>query len=194
MSADLKEVHRVMYIQKGHRSNSSLSNEYYRTSPSFISTVLAVYLSSLQETLFGRTVTPAERLRQHQRSLTKAQRELDRERAKLEQSEKKLIMDIKKSAKAGQLVSLLIYDHHRAPCLDSPPERLQGHGKRSSQNTEICPKVLSNAHSAAGSRASHTDAEEQSTDGRRYAWRNTRACPSFQFTATHLSIYRPWLQ
>jgi len=55
------------------------------------------------ETLFGRTVTPAERLRQHQRSLTKATRELDRERSKLEQSEKKLIMDIKKSAKAGQL-------------------------------------------------------------------------------------------
>ncbi|TFK42863.1 Snf7-domain-containing protein [Crucibulum laeve] len=55
------------------------------------------------ESLFGRTVTPAERLRQHQRSLTKAQRELDRERAKLEQSEKKLVMDIKKSAKAGQM-------------------------------------------------------------------------------------------
>ena len=59
-----------------------------------------------QETLFCRTVTPAERLRQHQRALTKAQRELDRERSKLEQSEKKLIMDIKKSAKAGQLVRL----------------------------------------------------------------------------------------
>ena len=58
-----------------------------------------------QETLFGRTVTPAERLRQHQRALAKAQRELDRERTKLEQSEKKLIMDIKKSAKAGQMVS-----------------------------------------------------------------------------------------
>jgi len=55
------------------------------------------------ETLFGRTVTPAERLRQHQRSLAKAQRELDRERGKLEQQEKKLIMDIKKSAKAGQM-------------------------------------------------------------------------------------------
>lgn len=55
------------------------------------------------ETLFGRTVTPAERLRQHQRALAKAQRELDRERTKLEQSEKKLIMDIKKSAKAGQM-------------------------------------------------------------------------------------------
>ncbi|KAF8892708.1 Snf7-domain-containing protein [Infundibulicybe gibba] len=55
------------------------------------------------ETLFGRTVTPAERLRQHQRSLAKAQRELDRERGRLEQSEKKLVMDIKKSAKAGQM-------------------------------------------------------------------------------------------
>ncbi|TDL25059.1 SNF7 family protein [Rickenella mellea] len=55
------------------------------------------------ETLFGRTVTPAERLRQHQRALAKAQRELDRERTKLEQQEKKLIMDIKKSAKAGQM-------------------------------------------------------------------------------------------
>ncbi|EPQ58500.1 Snf7-domain-containing protein [Gloeophyllum trabeum ATCC 11539] len=55
------------------------------------------------ETLFGRTVTPAERLRQHQRALAKAQRELDRERSKLEQQEKKLVMDIKKSAKAGQM-------------------------------------------------------------------------------------------
>ncbi|KZS99326.1 SNF7 family protein [Sistotremastrum niveocremeum HHB9708] len=55
------------------------------------------------DTLFGRTVTPAERLRQHQRALAKAQRELDRERTKLEQQEKKLIMDIKKSAKAGQM-------------------------------------------------------------------------------------------
>jgi charged multivesicular body protein 2A len=51
-------------------------------------------------------VTPAERLRQHQRALAKAQRELDRERTKLEQGEKKLIMDIKKSAKAGQMVRL----------------------------------------------------------------------------------------
>ncbi|KDQ12266.1 hypothetical protein BOTBODRAFT_56843 [Botryobasidium botryosum FD-172 SS1] len=55
------------------------------------------------EILFGRTVTPAERLRQHQRTLNKAQRELDRERTKLEQQEKKLIMDIKKSAKSGQM-------------------------------------------------------------------------------------------
>jgi charged multivesicular body protein 2A len=55
------------------------------------------------ETLFGRSVTPAERLRQHQRSLAKAQRELDRERGRLEQSEKKLVGDIKKSAKNGEM-------------------------------------------------------------------------------------------
>ncbi|GAB5587793.1 ESCRT-III subunit protein did4 [Umbelopsis nana] len=53
--------------------------------------------------LFGSRKTPAEMLRQHQRSLNKAQRELDRERIKLEQQEKKLIADIKKSAKANQM-------------------------------------------------------------------------------------------
>ena len=43
-------------------------------------------------------------LRQHQRTITKAQRELDRERERLERQEKKLIADIKKSAKANQMV------------------------------------------------------------------------------------------
>jgi charged multivesicular body protein 2A len=40
--------------------------------------------------------------------LEKAQRELDRERQKLEQQEKKLIQDIKKSAKQGQMGSCTI--------------------------------------------------------------------------------------
>jgi charged multivesicular body protein 2A len=43
-------------------------------------------------------------MRQNQRSLNKAIRELDRERQKLEQQEKKLIADIKKNARAGQTV------------------------------------------------------------------------------------------
>ncbi|ORX56920.1 charged multivesicular body protein 2a [Hesseltinella vesiculosa] len=55
------------------------------------------------ESLFGRRKTPAEMLRQHQRSINKAQRELDRERDRLERQEKKLIADIKKSAKANQM-------------------------------------------------------------------------------------------
>lgn len=61
------------------------------------------------DTLFGRAKSPAERLRQHQRTLQKAQRELDRERTKLEQQEKKLTMDIKKSARAGQMVRLCMH-------------------------------------------------------------------------------------
>ncbi|RKO91105.1 hypothetical protein BDK51DRAFT_14305, partial [Blyttiomyces helicus] len=52
--------------------------------------------------------TPAEVMREHQRALTKAQRELDRERTKLEQQEKKLIADIKKTAKANQMVVFFV--------------------------------------------------------------------------------------
>lgn len=62
-------------------------------------------LTPIQDTLFGRSLTPAERLRQHQRSLVKAQRELDREKSKLEAQEKKTMADIKKNAKAGNMVS-----------------------------------------------------------------------------------------
>jgi len=57
-----------------------------------------------KETLFGKSLTPAERLRQHQRSLQKAQRELEREKSKLEAQEKKTMADIKKNAKAGNMV------------------------------------------------------------------------------------------
>ncbi|KAL7413858.1 Snf7-domain-containing protein [Mrakia frigida] len=58
---------------------------------------------NILDTLFGRSLTPAERLRQHQRALQKAQRELDRERGKLEQEEKKLMGEIKRTAKLGQM-------------------------------------------------------------------------------------------
>ena len=56
------------------------------------------------EWLFGRKKTPEEMLRENQRVLNKAMRELDRERAKMEQQEKKIIADIKKMAKMGQMV------------------------------------------------------------------------------------------
>ncbi|KAJ3006289.1 Charged multivesicular body protein 2A [Thoreauomyces humboldtii] len=57
----------------------------------------------MMDFIFGTRKTPAEQLRQHQRALTRAQRDLDRERGKLEQQEKKIIVDIKKAAKAGQM-------------------------------------------------------------------------------------------
>lgn len=53
--------------------------------------------------LFGRKMTPEEMLRKNQRALNKAMRDLDRERAKMEQQEKKIIADIKKYAKMGQM-------------------------------------------------------------------------------------------
>lgn len=56
------------------------------------------------EWLFGRRKTPQELLKQNQRALQKAMRELDRESNRLELQEKKVIADIKKSAKAGQMV------------------------------------------------------------------------------------------
>ncbi|KAJ1665351.1 ESCRT-III subunit protein did4 [Coemansia sp. RSA 1813] len=53
--------------------------------------------------LFGKRQTPREKMRQNLRALTRAQRELDRERTKMEVQEKKLIADIKKTAQAGQI-------------------------------------------------------------------------------------------
>lgn len=56
------------------------------------------------EWLFGKRLTPEEMLRKNQRALNKAMRDLDREKAKMEQQEKKIIIDIKKMAKEGQMV------------------------------------------------------------------------------------------
>lgn len=60
------------------------------------------------EWLFGRKMTPEEMLRKNQRALNKAMRDLDRERSKMEQQEKKIIMDIKKMAKEGQMDAVKI--------------------------------------------------------------------------------------
>jgi len=61
--------------------------------------------------LFGRRKTPQEMLRQNQRALNKAMRELDRERQHMEQQEKKIIADIKKMAKQGQMVLVCLLLH-----------------------------------------------------------------------------------
>ncbi|KAI3410829.1 uncharacterized protein J3R85_018338 [Psidium guajava] len=53
--------------------------------------------------LFGKRKTPAELLRENKRMLDKSIREIDRERQGLQTQEKKLILEIKKSAKQGQM-------------------------------------------------------------------------------------------
>lgn len=63
---------------------------------------------ALFEWVFGKSLTPQERLKKNQRALERTQRELERERRKLEQQEKKLISDIKRSAKDGQVTAAKI--------------------------------------------------------------------------------------
>lgn len=60
------------------------------------------------EWLFGKRMTPDEMLRKNQRALNKAMRDLDREKMKMEQQEKKIINDIKKLAKEGQMDAVKI--------------------------------------------------------------------------------------
>lgn len=63
-----------------------------------------LWLFSTMEWLFGKRITPEEMLRKNQRALNKAMRDLDREKMRMEQQEKKIIADIKKLAKDGQMV------------------------------------------------------------------------------------------
>ncbi|KAF7813586.1 vacuolar protein sorting-associated protein 2-like protein 1 [Senna tora] len=53
--------------------------------------------------IFGKRKTPAELLRENKRMLDKSIREIERERQSLQSQEKKLILEIKKSAKQGQM-------------------------------------------------------------------------------------------
>eukprot|EP01088_Endostelium_zonatum_P000221 TRINITY_DN1036_c0_g1_i2.p1 TRINITY_DN1036_c0_g1~~TRINITY_DN1036_c0_g1_i2.p1 ORF type:complete len:284 (-),score=132.66 TRINITY_DN1036_c0_g1_i2:94-945(-) len=53
--------------------------------------------------IFGQQKTPKEILRENQRKLQRSIRDIDRERGKLQQQEKTLIVDIKKMAQANQI-------------------------------------------------------------------------------------------
>lgn len=58
--------------------------------------------------LFGKKMSPDEMMRKNQRALNKAMRDLDREKMKMEQQEKKIIVDIKKLAKENQMDAVKI--------------------------------------------------------------------------------------
>ena len=60
------------------------------------------------EWLFGKKKTPAQMLRENQRLLTRAMRDLDRERASMEKQEKKVIADIKAMAKKNEMATVKI--------------------------------------------------------------------------------------
>ncbi|KAJ2694807.1 ESCRT-III subunit protein did4, partial [Coemansia spiralis] len=53
--------------------------------------------------LFGSRETPQEKLRKNLRALRKAQRQLTTEVTNMERQESKLLVDVKKAAKEGQM-------------------------------------------------------------------------------------------
>lgn len=56
--------------------------------------------------LFGaKPKSPQEILREHQRVLRKAMREMDRERSALQRQEQQITVEIRKMARQGQMVS-----------------------------------------------------------------------------------------
>ncbi|XP_030526406.1 vacuolar protein sorting-associated protein 2 homolog 1 [Rhodamnia argentea] len=82
--------------------------------------------------LFGQRKTPAELLRENKRMLDKSIREIERERQGLQTQEKKLIAEIKKSAKQGQMGAVrvmakdLIRTRHQVEKFYKLKSQLQG--------------------------------------------------------------------
>eukprot|EP00999_Lentomonas_sp_LEN2_P002668 NODE_543_length_1380_cov_169.908220_g508_i0.p1 GENE.NODE_543_length_1380_cov_169.908220_g508_i0~~NODE_543_length_1380_cov_169.908220_g508_i0.p1 ORF type:complete len:213 (+),score=59.80 NODE_543_length_1380_cov_169.908220_g508_i0:109-747(+) len=60
------------------------------------------------EKVFGKKKTPDQMMREYKRTIDRTVRELDRERTKLQQQEKKLTMDMKKMAKQNQMDAVRI--------------------------------------------------------------------------------------
>lgn len=82
--------------------------------------------------LFGKKKTPAEMLRENKRMLDRAIRDLERERQQLQAQEKKLILEIKKTAKQGQMGAVkvmakdLIRTRHQVTKFYGLKSQLQG--------------------------------------------------------------------
>ena len=143
---------------------------------------------SIQESLFGRTKSPAERLRENKRALTRAGRELERERIKLEGQEKKLIVDIKKAAKAGQMASRGVFESGQKSALILPRPlcllaSLQDHGKGSRTDKEIQSEILRNEDSIASCRAEDPGKEREPSK-----WRHAAAASSTDLDSSHFGV------
>ncbi|KAK9131342.1 hypothetical protein Sjap_011829 [Stephania japonica] len=86
--------------------------------------------------LFGHRKTPAELLRENKRMIDRSIREIERERQGLQTQEKKVIAEIKKSAKQGQMGAVrvmakdLIRTRHQIEKFYKLKSQLQGVGLR----------------------------------------------------------------
>lgn len=78
--------------------NYCCEEEFTKSSLRGISAMKAAFAS-----IFGRKKPLKEVLRENKRTITRAIRDIEREKTNLEKQEKKLVGEIKKNAKAGQM-------------------------------------------------------------------------------------------
>lgn len=101
--------------------------------------------------MLGTKKTLKEQMRENKRMINRSIRELDRERANLERQQEKLIKDIKKAAKEGQMVAF----PHYCCAANFPTAPFSGfssyYGKGFGKDTSICDQVLPDAIPASGS-------------------------------------------
>jgi hypothetical protein len=87
-------------------------------------------------------------------------------------------MDIKKSAKAGQLVRPPPLPLLSAAATPRPfVECVQGHGKGPGPHPPLRPEILPDAHAITSRRVAYPDAAQQPADGRCHAGRHASECP-----------------
>ncbi|GER56926.1 charged multivesicular body protein 2a [Striga asiatica] len=109
-----REIKRVRFSSKSFDQNPLLFADTFRNSAAKLHEQLQSHSGSDRDFhcqpeffamsfLFGKRKTPAELLRENKRMLDKSIREIERERQGLQTQEKKLIAEIKKSAKQGQM-------------------------------------------------------------------------------------------
>lgn len=112
-------------------------------------------------------------LRENQRLLNRAMRELDRERQKLEQQEKKIIADIKKMAKQGQMVGTKTafffwldgQNILKLMLFEFPPGRREDHGQRFGPHPALRQEVHPDESEHPSCQPEDTDAQVQQQHG-----------------------------
>jgi 3-polyprenyl-4-hydroxybenzoate decarboxylase len=90
------------------RANTIISNNISRKGTVFVFKHYNNFLYITMGNVFGSEKPLKEVLRENKRMITRAIRELDREKAGLEREEKRITMEIKKAAKENQMSTVKI--------------------------------------------------------------------------------------
>ncbi|KAL9325846.1 hypothetical protein ACSQ67_006491 [Phaseolus vulgaris] len=122
--------------------------------------------------IFGKRKTPAEIVQENKRMLDKSIREIERERLGLQSQEKKLILEIKKSAKQGQMGAVkvmakdLVRTRHQIDKFYKLKSQLQGVSLRiqTLKSTQAMGEAMKEVMGDAMDDAFEGDEEEEETE------------------------------